>query len=90
MSGTVGTVSIRDLSRNASAVIDGVSASGKPTLVTKHGKPVAAVIPIDDADVEDLILAKASEYAEDLAEAEAELAAGKTRPASEVFAALGF
>ena len=84
----MGTVSIRDLSRNASAVVDGVSASGKPTLVTKHGKPVAAVIPITDADVEDLILAKAPEYARDLAEAEAELGAEKTRPASDVYAEL--
>lgn len=85
---TLGTVSIRDLSRNASSVVDGVVTSGRPALVTKHGKPVAALIPFEESDLEDLVLAKAPEFGRDLAIANSELRAGKTRPAADVFADL--
>jgi prevent-host-death family protein len=85
----VGTVSIRDLSRNASSVVDDVVTSGRPALVTKHGKPVAAVIPFAEADLEDLALTKAAQFSDDLAAANAELATGKTRPAADVFEDLG-
>jgi prevent-host-death family protein len=84
----VGTVSIRDLSRRTSSVVNDVMTTGKPALVTKHGKPVAAVIPFDEADLEDLVLSKTPEYGDDLAAANAELKAGTTRPAAEVFADL--
>lgn len=85
----MGTVSIRDLSRKTSSVVDGVVTTGRPALVTKHGKPVAALIPFAEADLEDLVLSKVEEYSDDLAAANAELAAGKTRPAADVFADLG-
>lgn len=84
----MGTVSIRDLSRKASSVVADVVTTGRPALVTKHGKPVAAVIPFAETDLEDLVLAKAPEFSDDLAAANAELEAGKTRPAAEVFAEL--
>jgi prevent-host-death family protein len=85
----VSTVSIRDLSRKTSSVVDEVVSSGRPALVTKHGKPVAAVIPFAEADLEDLVLAKAPQFSDDLAAANAELAAGNTRPAADVFDDLG-
>lgn len=81
-------VSIRELSRNASAVVDDVAKTRRPALVTKHGTPVAAVVPIDEADFEDVVLAKTPEYLADLADADAELAAGETRAAADVFAEL--
>jgi prevent-host-death family protein len=84
----VGTVSIRDLSRKASSVVNGVMTTGRPALVTKHGKPVAALIPFAETDLEDLVLARAPKYSDDLAAANAELEAGKTRPAADVFAEL--
>ncbi len=49
------TVSIRELSRNASSVA-AVARSGRLTLVTRHGALVAAVVPIDENDLEDLVL----------------------------------
>jgi prevent-host-death family protein len=79
------TVSIRDLARNASGVVAAVARTGRPALVTRHGEPLAAVVPVDPADLEDLILAKAPEYLSDLVAAEEDLGAGRTRPASEVF-----
>jgi prevent-host-death family protein len=82
------TVTIRELSRNASSVVDEVARTGRPALVTKHGAPVAAVIPLDATELEDLALAKTPGFLEDLAAAEEDLAAGRTRPAADIFAEL--
>ncbi len=73
---SVSTVSIRDLANNASAVVDEVSTSGRPAVVTKHGKPVAAVVPIDQEALEDWVLANAPEFVANMAEADEEIAAG--------------
>ena len=85
---TMATVSIRDLSRNASSVVDDVARTGRPALVTKHGAPIAAVVPIDSAELEDLVLAKAAEYLDDLTAADEDLATGRTQSAADVFADL--
>lgn len=79
------TVSIRDLSRNASRVVDEVASSGRPALVTRHGAPVAAVVAIDAAEIENLVLAKSDQYLADLTDADEDLVAGRTRRATEVF-----
>ena len=50
-------VSIRDLSRNPSAVVDEVERSGRPAIVTRNGKPVAAMVRIDQEALEDWLLA---------------------------------
>ena len=55
----VPTVSIRDLANKASAVVDEVAKSGKPAVVTKRGKPIAAVVPIDPDALDDWVLANA-------------------------------
>src|SRR5947209_6275933 len=79
------TVSIRELARNASGVVRNVARTGRPALVTRHGEPIVAVVPIDETELEDFILSRSPAFAADLAAAEKALAAGKTRPASEVF-----
>ena len=81
----MGTIGIRDLSRNASQVIDQVSTTGNPMIVTKHGRPVVAVIAVDPDALEDFVLATAPEYAAAMGAADADLAAGRARPASAVF-----
>lgn len=80
------SVSIRDLARNASGVVNDVTTSRRPTLVTKHGKTVAAVVPIDEADLEDFVLSQLPGLAEDLAAAQTAHRAGKTVPLSELVA----
>jgi prevent-host-death family protein len=85
----VTTVSIRELSRNTSGVVSDVAASGRPTVITKRGVPVAAVVPFDASDLEDLVLAKAQGYLGDMAAADHDLREGRTRSADEVFAELG-
>ncbi len=71
-------VGIRDLARNASKVVEEVETTRRPALVTKHGKPVAAIVPVDHEALEDWILANAPEFVEGMAAAEREYAAGKT------------
>jgi antitoxin (DNA-binding transcriptional repressor) of toxin-antitoxin stability system len=61
-------------------------ASDPPAIVTKHGTPVAAVIAIPPGDLEDFVLSHAASFLDDMATADADLAAGRTRPAAEVFA----
>lgn len=81
----MGTIGIRDLSRNASQVIDQVSSTGSPMIVTKHGRPVAAVVAIDPDALEDFVLATAPEYVAARQAADADLAVGRTRAAAAVF-----
>ena len=47
MSWAVACAAGRALANKASAVVDEVAKSGKPAVVTKRGKPIAAVVPID-------------------------------------------
>ena len=70
-------MSIRDLANNASAVVDEVAKSGRPAVVTRYGKPVAAVVPIDQDALEDWVLANAPEFVADMATADAEIAQGR-------------
>jgi prevent-host-death family protein len=55
----VSTVSIRELQRNASRVVELVAATGQPALVTRHGHPVAALVPVAEHELEACILAAA-------------------------------
>jgi len=88
--GAVATVSVRDLANGASRVIEEVRATGRPAVITKRGKAVAAIVPIDEEALEDWVLANAPEFVANMAEAEAEIATGvKGVPFEEAFAALG-
>ena len=48
------TVNVRELARNTSKVIDDVSKKHRPTLITRAGRPVAAVVPIDAEALENI------------------------------------
>lgn len=72
------TFSIRELARNASRVVEDVSRTKRPALVTKHGIPVAAVVPLSADEIEDLVLARAPEILQDLAAGEADITSGGT------------
>ncbi|MGH9066252.1 MAG: type II toxin-antitoxin system Phd/YefM family antitoxin [Acidimicrobiales bacterium] len=71
------TVGIRELANNTSAVVDEVARSGRPALVTRHGKPVAAVVPVDEEELLDWVLANAPEYVRSMAETDAAIAQGE-------------
>jgi prevent-host-death family protein len=80
----VPTVSIRDLARRSSKVVNDVTSSGRPAIITRRGKPVGALIAIDADELEDFVLANAPEYARSMRDADADLARGRTRPLSDV------
>ena len=73
-------VGIRQLARNASAIIRDVSKTRRPTVVTDRGKPVGVIYPFDEEDLEDYILANAPEYVARREQADRDIAEGKTFP----------
>ena len=72
------TVNVRELARNTSKVIDDVAKRGRATIVTRAGRPVAAVVPINADALEDWILANAPEFVEGMRLADEEMARGET------------
>ncbi len=80
-------VGIRELARNVSSVVAEVAASGRPAIVTKHGAPLVAIVPIEPGGSPDAVLARATSHLEELAEADRR--SGHRRSAPEVFAELG-
>lgn len=78
------TISIRDLARRSSRVVADVVSSGRPAIITRRGKPVGALIAIDNDELEDFVLANAPEYAASIRDADADLARGRTQPLSDV------
>src|SRR5437763_1772531 len=54
-------VGIRELSRDTSRVIKRFEETGEPVIVTREGRPIGALVSIDQRQVEDLILATAPE-----------------------------
>jgi len=82
-------VGIRQLARNASAIIRDVSKTGKPTVVTDRGKPVGVIYPFDEEDLEDYILANSPELAKRLERADRDIAEGKTITLEELLTRFG-
>lgn len=82
----VSTISIRDLGRRPSQVIDEVIRTGRPAIITRHGRPVTAMVAVDPDELEDFVLAHAPAYVRSMHAADADLRAGRARPADEVFA----
>lgn len=81
-------VNIRELSRRTGGVVDEMRSRKRPTLVTRGGRPVAALVPIDPTALEDWILATAPTFVAGMRAADRELRAGKTIPLGTVLGSL--
>jgi prevent-host-death family protein len=57
------SVTLRELARNTASVISAIEVSGRPALVTRNGRPVAALVPVNEAALEDWLLEHAAGYA---------------------------
>lgn len=69
------TITVRELRLETRRIL----GKRAPTLVTRRGRPVAAVIPLtNDAEVEDFILANSPRIGRLLREAERDFAQGRT------------
>jgi antitoxin (DNA-binding transcriptional repressor) of toxin-antitoxin stability system len=54
--GTSRTYTMRELSQATARVIDEINHSGQPALVTKHGRFVALITPLEHASLESVVL----------------------------------
>lgn len=72
------TIGVRELARHASSIISDIEQNKEPVLITRRGRPVVYILPVDSAEFEDFLLAHAPQFVEGMATAETELTAGVT------------
>jgi PHD/YefM family antitoxin component YafN of YafNO toxin-antitoxin module len=75
---TMSTIGVRELARRASSIINDIEQKKEPALVTRRGRPVVYMLPVDSAEFEDFVLAHAPQFVDGMAVADLELAAGET------------
>ena len=71
------TVTIRELGRQVSGVVNEVRTTGRPTFVTHRGTPVAVLLPLDTEQLEDFVLANAPEYVASMSAADEAIERGE-------------
>jgi prevent-host-death family protein len=71
-------VGIRQLSRETSRVIKEFEETGEPVIVTREGRAIGALMPVDRARLEDLALASAGEIRQGLERARADYEEGRS------------
>ncbi len=72
------TIGVRELARHASSIINDIERKKEPALITRRGRPVAYMLPVDSEEFEDFVLAHAPQFVEGMAAADTELATGST------------
>ena len=70
-------VGVRELSRGISKTLDQLQRDREPVIITNHGRPVAALVSVDQHNLEDLVLAAAPEAARRRQAADDAIAAGQ-------------
>jgi prevent-host-death family protein len=60
----VKTYTMRELNQNTAQVIDEINDSGRPAMVTKHGRFIALITPMRDAAIEEMVLSHGPLYDE--------------------------
>ena len=54
-------VTVRELARNTAAVIHQVEEHRRPSLITRNGRPVAALVPVDETMLEEWLLTRSAQ-----------------------------
>src|SRR3954453_20206452 len=85
----VPVVGIRELSRDTSRVIKRFENTGEPIVVTREGRPIGALVRVDDRQLENLVLATIPGYAEARTTAQEAEEEGRTQSPDEVAEELG-
>ena len=70
-------VTVRDLQRNPAQVIKSVEHDRKPAFVTRNGRPIAVLLPVDEEELLDFVLANAPEYVAGMKAADEEIVRGQ-------------
>jgi prevent-host-death family protein len=76
-------VGIRQLSRDTSRVIKEFEETGEPVILTREGRPIGALVAVDQDQLQDLVLATAPGFRERHGQAKAEFESGEARPLAE-------
>lgn len=77
------SISVRDLLRQAKPVFDQIERDQAPVLITRKGRPFAALVPVDPEHAEALTLSAAPELIENRNRARNARAEGRTKPLEE-------
>lgn len=72
------TIGVRELARHASSIINDIELKKEPALITRRGRPVVYMLPVDSEEFEDFVLTHARQFVDGMAAANAELTAGET------------
>jgi prevent-host-death family protein len=81
-------IGIRQLSRETASVIEELVETGDPVVVTKQGRPVAALTAVDPSQAEDLVLSLAPQIRESSSSKDVSKAPRKIRDLDSVAAEL--
>jgi prevent-host-death family protein len=74
----VSTIGVRELARHASSIINDIERKKEPALITRRGRPVVYMLPVDSEEFEDFVLTHAPQFVEGMAAADTELVTGAT------------
>lgn len=80
---------MRELLRNPEKVFETVDEHNEPCLITRHGEPVAALVPVDKDRAEEFVLATAPEFVARRQDEEHARAEKRTRSIEDVAAEFG-
>jgi len=81
-------IGVREFSSKVSRYIGQVEQTGEPLILTNHGRPIVAMMPLDADRLHALTVAAAPRLLADLAQADAALVAGQSRSMDELIAEL--
>lgn len=79
-------VGLRQLSRETREVVEQLEADGEPVVVTRHGRPIAALTPLTDQQAAAVALAVVPELVASRERAAEAIAQGEGTPATELLA----
>ena len=58
---------MRQLNQNTAGVIDEINASGRAAVVTKHGRLVAMITPLEGVKIESMVLSREGDLVDSMA-----------------------
>jgi antitoxin (DNA-binding transcriptional repressor) of toxin-antitoxin stability system len=81
-------IGVRQLCRENAKIFADLEKTGEPVVIARHGKPIAALIRVQESQLNDLVLAAAPEFTQSISEADEDLVAGRAEPLGAVLAEL--
>lgn len=85
------TISVSDAKNRLSQLVESIDTTHDAVTITRHGRPAVVMISIDDLDAlqETLALLSDPHHVDEVDEADADIAAGRTLSLTEVRERLG-